>query len=213
GMTAARLAALAARAALAGDALAEYTRRLLARAARYDPAGYAELDLRLCQDEPEEIQLRVLAVLLREIGGAAYQPKQEALQEVLAGMRQADSPRRILRRTLQGCEIAVAGATCRVIREYAAILERPALAPGHSLVWDGRFHVALSVTAPENLTLGPLGPLTHDQTDRLAPGLRQRIGMGRVRATLPTLFHDQMRVGVPGYGRTADYARMRAVTS
>ena len=208
GLDATRLVDLAARAASASDALAEYTRRLLARAARYDAAGYAELDLRLCRDEPEEIQMRALTTLLRQIGGADHPPKQEAMRDLLAALQQPEPPRR----TLQGCEIAAAGGVCRVIRELAAIKEHPELAPGQSLVWDGRFRIALSTAAPENMTVGALGVLTHDQIDALAPGLRQKIGMGRVRATLPALFRGGMRCSVPGYGVTADYATMQAVT-
>ena len=202
GLDADRLVDLAARAALASDALAEYTRRLLARAARYDAAGYAELDLAQCWAEPADIQLRALTVLLRQIGGAVYAPKQESLLEVLAALREPEPARR----TLQGCEISAVNGICRVIREYAALTARVALAPGQSLIWDRRFRVTLSAAAPENLTVGPLGNLTHAQTDALAPGLRRKISMGRVRATFPALFHAQMLVGIPGYGVAADYA-------
>lgn len=208
GLDAERLADLAARAGLASDALAEYTRRLLVRAARYAAAGYAELDLRLCWHEPAEIQARVLTMVLRHIGGAMYAPKHAALSEVMTAWHAAEPPRR----TLQGCEIAVRDGLCRVIREYAAIKDSLLLAPGQSIIWDRRFRVSLTVAAPENLTVRPLGVLTHDQTDAIAPGLRQKIGMGRVRATMPALFNAQTLLGVPGYGNTAAYATAQPVT-
>jgi tRNA(Ile)-lysidine synthase len=208
GLDAVRLSDLAARAGLASAALAEYTRRLLTRAARYDAAGYAELNLRLCQEEPAEIQARALTMVLRHIGGAMYAPKHAALLEAMATWQEPEPPRR----TLQGCEIAVRDGVCRVIREYAAITDRLLLAPGQSVVWDRRFRVSLTTVAPENLTVRTLGVLTHDQTDAIAPGLRQKIGMGRVRATMPALFNAQTLVGIPGYGNVAAYATVQPVT-
>jgi tRNA(Ile)-lysidine synthase len=208
GLDAMRLHDLAARAGLASDALADYTQRLLVRAARFDAAGYAELDLRLCWQEPAEIQARALTALLRRIGGAAYAPKQAALMEVMAGWRAPEPPRR----TLQGCEIAIKDGVCRVVREYAAIKDRLSLAAGQSEVWDRRFRVTLTAAAPTGVTVQPLGLLTHAETDRIAPRLRQQVGMGRVRATMPALFCAQTLLGVPGYGDTARYAAMTPVT-
>lgn len=208
GLDTARLSDLAARAGLASDALVEYTHRLMARAARYDVAGFAELDLRLCWQEPIEIQARALTMMLRQVGGAIYAPKHAALCDVMAEWHEVEPPRR----TLQGCEIAIRDGLCRVIREYAAIKDCPSLAPGQSVIWDRRFRVSLMLTAPENLIVRPLGTLTHEQTDALAPGLRQKIGMGKVRATMPALFNAQTLVGIPGYGAAATYATAQPVT-
>lgn len=202
GMDSARLADLARRAAVASDALTVYTDRLQTRALRWDEAGYAELSLSPMWDEPEEIQMRALAGILRRVGGAVYAPPQEAVRALLVGVRAGKLPRR----TLAGCEIAAQDGVCRVMRELAAIASPVPLAPGQSLRWDGRFVVSLTADAPSGLTVGALGLRDHAALDRIAPGLRQRVGMGRVRAALPALYAGDVLHGVPGYGQAAAWA-------
>ena len=139
--------------------------------------------------------MRALAVLLMRIGGGAYAPKHAALTDLLQVLQAGNMPRR----TLHGCEIAAHGGRCRIIREYAAIKDRRSILPGQTLLWDYRFRVALLPDAPEDLTIAPLGFMPHPELDRIAPGLRRRIPIGRVRAVLPALWRTARLHAVPAY--------------
>ncbi|MEJ0062159.1 MAG: tRNA lysidine(34) synthetase TilS [Alphaproteobacteria bacterium] len=195
GMDAERLADLAGRAALASDALAEYTARLLARAARFDAAGYAELNIEETLKEPEEIRTRALGEILQIIGGAAYPPRHHAMMDVSRALQAGDMPRR----TLHGCEIALADGSCRIIREFSAIRDRNPVKPGETVLWDHRFRVGLAAGAPDGLIVAPLGLLDHEKLDSIAPGLRKKIPMGRVRAAHPALWRGAELWAVPGW--------------
>lgn len=207
GLTADRLADLAARAALASDALDCYANRLLAQAVFWQPAGYAEINLPRFAQEPAEIRLRVLRLVLTQIGGAQPPPRHQAVLELDAALQQPH----LAQRTLHGCAIRAYDGVCRIIRELAAVTEHVPVAPGETRVWDNRFQVTLAADAPDGLTLAPLGIQPHDVLERVAPGLRQAVPLGQVRATLPALWQGETLLAAPFYGKGLAWLTCQAV--
>lgn len=205
GLTPERLADLAERAALASDALDCYANRLLAQAVFWQPAGYAEINLPRLAQEPAEIRLRVLRQVLTQIGGAQPPPRHQAVLELDGALQQPH----VAQRTLHGCAIRAYDGVCRVLREAAAITDSAPIAPGAARVWDNRFQVALAADAPQGLTLAPLGIQPHDVLERVAPGLRQAVPLGQVRATLPALWQGERLLATPFYGVGAGWLACR----
>ncbi|MBP7252800.1 MAG: hypothetical protein KBA75_04875, partial [Alphaproteobacteria bacterium] len=59
------------------------------------------------------------------------------------------------------------------------------------------------------LILAPLGIQPHEVLERVAPGLRQAVPLGQVRATLPALWQDTTLVAAPFYGKGAAWLTCR----
>lgn len=204
GLTAERLADLAARAALASDALDCYANRLLAQAVFWQPSGYAEINLPRLLAEPAEIRLRVLRQVLEQIGGKRVPLRHAAVQELDNALQQPH----VSQRTLHGCAIRAFDGVCRVMRELAAITECAILAAGETRLWDGRFRVTLEPHTPAEfcgLRCAALGLQSHDVLERVAAGLRHAVPLGQVRATLPALWRGETLVATPLYGAGAEW--------
>jgi tRNA(Ile)-lysidine synthase len=199
GLTPERLADLAERAGLASDALACYANRLLAQAVFWHPAGYAELNVPRLELEPLDIRLRVVRRVLETIGGRTPLVRHAALLDVVLALQQPH----LARRTLHGCSLRASNGVCQISRELAAITDAAPLAPGTTRLWDGRFQVGLAADAPPHLTLAKLGIVPQPVLDQLAPGLRQAVPLGHMRATLPALWQDGQLYAAPYYGRGA----------
>jgi tRNA(Ile)-lysidine synthase len=196
GLTAERLADLAAR-----DC---YANRLLAQAVFWQPSGYAEINLPRLLAEPAEIRLRVLRQVLEQIGGKRVPLRHAAVQELDNALQQPH----VSQRTLHGCAIRAFDGVCRVVRELAAITECAPLAAGETRLWDGRFRVTLASHTPAEfcgLQCAALGLQSHDVLERVAAGLRHAVPLGQVRATLPALWRGETLVAAPFYGSGAEW--------
>lgn len=142
GLDAGRLAAAAGHLGRARAAVEAMTARVLARAARIDPAGYIRLDPRPLLDAEAEVGLRALAHAVMTVGGRAYTPRWERLKGLFqrlgeAGFRGA---------TLGGCRIASRAGALLIAREAAGVEALEAEA-GDRIFWDGRFDIALKPRA------------------------------------------------------------------
>lgn len=191
-----RLVDLAARAEEAREALSYYAYRTLSDAVVFDPYGAAVVNLSVFASVPTDIQMRVLALVLRHVGGGGagdYGPKRQALKDLLRSINTGKAGR-----TLEGCQVVAQDGICVVIREYAAVTDSQPLVYGVPVVWDGRFHVELlREDAPSGLRVAALGVQPHDCLDRIAPWLRRCVPRGRVRASLPTLWQGDDIWAVP----------------
>jgi len=123
--------------------------------------------------------LRGLAQLVATIGGTDYTPRLERLErlhDVLAHPLTSG-------RTLGGCRFLPWRGAVLVCREPAAMAPPLPLPPGVGVRWDRRFSVRLAVTAPGDLTLGPLGSFQDD------PALKKAAARlpGAVRSSLPAI--------------------------
>ncbi|GAB4148248.1 MAG: tRNA lysidine(34) synthetase TilS [Sphingomonadales bacterium] len=147
GLTPARLAGVATAMRRARAALAHYTQAWLERAVAWRATGDARLDLAGLEEVPDEIALRGLAMLVMAVAGNAQSPRLAPLQRVLAALRTG----RGVARTLAGVQIwPEAGAATAVIAREPAAAGRDVrrLLPGQSVLWDGRFQIALDPAAP-----------------------------------------------------------------
>jgi tRNA(Ile)-lysidine synthase len=137
------------------DAAAELT----AGAVTFERWGYALLAPDAFATAHREVSLRVLARVLRHIGGAVYPPEFDQTSGVLDWMLSREGPRG---RTLGGCRLARRedGLLPAAREEETLLAEAPCMpiASGQTLVWDRRFDVSLGkVDGEERLEVRPLG--------------------------------------------------------
>jgi tRNA(Ile)-lysidine synthase len=132
----------------ARQALEVATDALARVAVTLDAAGVARLDLDRLAGAPEEIAVRLVGRLVVATGGddaPQSLAKVEALASWLISAPQGG-------RTLGRAEIQVKGQTARsaiFLRETGRHeLPKRALAPGGSILWDGRFRIRLAAGRP-----------------------------------------------------------------
>jgi tRNA(Ile)-lysidine synthase len=138
-------------------------------------AGHALLDAAKLSAAPEELALRLLAALVRTVGGSAFPPRLESLEKLLEVLRHGLEKRR----TFGGCVFVSQQDSVLVHREAAKIAPPIALSPGRDALWDNRFSVCL--LSGEGMALGAVGT-------GAAPRFREAAEQaGLPRAVLPTL--------------------------
>ena len=205
GLTAARLAATAGRLGRARQAVEDQVSALLLRAVRLRPEGYGELDPKLISAASDEVALRGLARLLRSLGGQAYAPRLERLERLLQRLREGLAQGTIRGMTLGGCRLLPRGGRrpyLLVVRETRR-LETLSLAPGRSVLWDGRFEIKVPDSAPESgLRVAALGAALRSARGHPA-ALRGggRLGVpAAARPALPALRDARGLLAVPHLG-------------
>jgi tRNA(Ile)-lysidine synthase len=195
GLTVERLIDLGERARETRGALNHTTQALLRVAAQTDIAGVISLNLEHMRSAPRAIAMRALGTCLQSVHTADYPPQRAMLLPLLEALC-SDEP--MGARTLHGCIVGKGALKATVMREYAAITDEKPIAPGETVLWDGRWLVNLSSECKlENLVVRPLGMPPHEEIDRLAPVLRRLVPKGRARAALPTLWKGREIVHVP----------------
>ncbi|WP_417766860.1 tRNA lysidine(34) synthetase TilS [Stappia sp.] len=154
GLDAETLGRTAARLGRAAAALDELVGRTLVRHARFHPAGPARVDVAGLAGLPREVLLRLLARLLRTIGGDPYPPRLERLERLAERLARGPS----VQSTLAGVVARRRGETVFFWRESGreGIAPLAASGPGR-FVFDRRFELVLpSGVSCEVTALGPL---------------------------------------------------------
>jgi len=204
GFTQDRLIDLGGRAREAKEALGHYTRALLRVAANMDAAGVIRFNLEQLRSAPQATASRAVGACLHALNAADYAPKRAMLLPLLEALS-SDEPMNA--RTLHGCVISKGAKAATFVREMAAITDVKPIAPGETVLWDGRWQIALSKSCDmKNLVVRPLGAQPRKVVDELAPALRHRVPQGRARAVLPALWDGATLAIVPdffGYLSTA----------
>ena len=217
GMTVETLAAAADRFAAVRVALEAGSARVVARAVRLDPAGFAVLSPDEFADVPDEIAARALARVLACVGGRAYPPSLERVAALLAvarGINPTGGARGI--GTLAGCVLECRAGTWLVRREARGLPAPEWLRAGCRPAWDGRFDVTIAPVFDDAdrmpLTLAPLGEAGWREIVDHAPVFRRRSPPRAVLAVLPALRDGQGVVRVPhlGYVRPEIPKNLRA---
>jgi tRNA(Ile)-lysidine synthase len=200
GLTPGRIAAASAHLRRARDAIDAGVAALIADAVDITPWGYAVAKADRIAIAPREIALRAVARLVQALGGAAFPPRFEQTEGILAWFEEA-SPRG---RTLGGCRLARRpDGTILIAREEAALAKDDpvvAVAPGAAALWDRRFEVALSRSPGpcEVRRLGAAGLKALGLEVQLAP-----VEPRRVAAATPALWRAGRLVAAPLLGFSA----------
>lgn len=210
GMTTDTMAAAARRFADVRVALETSTARLLARATRLDPAGFAVLSPAPFAEAPDEIAVRALARVLATVGGRHYLPSLDKTADLYAAARSARRRRSGIA-TLVGCALDHWNGTWLVRREARDLPAPEPMAAGRRAAWDGRFDVAIPLPpeGQESLTLAPLGEKGWGEVVDHAPVLRGHPVPHAARLVLPAFRDDRGVVCVPHLG----YARLGISTA
>jgi tRNA(Ile)-lysidine synthase len=194
GLTIDRLIDFGKRAAETRGALDEYTFALLTRASMLDAYGVLHIDRKELLAVPRAIALRALSVGLQAVHTEEYAPPHASLSLLLDALRGEDP---LVPRTLNGCRISQNKQSITIMREFSGITESATLDPGQTIVWDGRWQLALSKTHTKSCRVQALGNPPHEVLDRLAPDLRHKVQQGRIRAALPALWQDNNILVIP----------------
>ena len=140
GLDGACLAATAGRMSRARQALECATDDLMVQAIAFDDRGFAWLRMEEVDQAPDEIALRLIARLVRTIGGGRYPPRLDRLERVLAELRGGLDGRR----TFCGCLLRPKKAGLLICREPARVGPALAVQGGDHVLWDGRFTLGLA---------------------------------------------------------------------
>ena len=191
GLSAARLARVAARAADDRAALDRLCTDLLAGCAHPAPAGFVTLDLEVLRHAPPALALRALGRVVTTVSGAPHPPRLERLERLARRLLGDDD---VKAATLGGCRV-VPQRDGRVVvcREPAAASEVLSLDPGESALWDRRFVVSLGrSTRPGRFVVRRLGTDGLAQARAAARAAGTPLGPDRIpppaRPALPALF-------------------------
>jgi tRNA(Ile)-lysidine synthase len=208
GLDAARLAATAAHLGRARAAIDDAVAELLAKAAIIHPAGYVRLDAAVLRSAPAEVSLRALARCLMAVGGSAYVPRHDRLDRLHGKMRAGALAGGA---TLAGCLIAPRRGALLVCREPAMAAEEVVIAPGATVLWDGRFRISLkpdSGARRPRLVVRRLGIDGWAAIAARDPRLRGHPVPSLVRPSLPALWGARGVIAVPHLDNSGVHAHM-----
>ncbi len=169
----------------------------LARHAAFHPEGWIALDAAALRATEPVVAARILARCCMAVGGAAYPPRLERLERLLAALRGGSA---FGARTLAGCVIAPTATGWRVMREPSAVAPPVTIQGGGTVRWDGRFVVAWTGAGPAEV--GALGAEGWARLkDAAVPALPAAVGR-----TLPALRRNGALLALPhlGIGALAD---------
>jgi tRNA(Ile)-lysidine synthase len=201
GLTVETVTGLGARAADARDALDFYTHQFLRESVSVEIGGTLRMERAALRDVPRAVGLRAVASCLRYIHDEAHPPEHESLSALFDVICEQTTD---TVRTLYGCMISISETRVQFLREPSAAMARIALRPGETVLWDERWLLTARMER-EDLVLGALGIPTHEDIDRLAPGLRHKIPQGRVRASLPALWLGDKLYAIPVFDEKAAF--------
>ena len=122
----------------------------------WTPLGYIDMDAAAFLALEGLMRQRILAALLRHMGGQVYAPKRRRLDALVTRLQ--DSPSGAS--TLGGCLVRWRGGRLMLGREEAALSPQARLKSGHTgpQLWDGRFFINLSPQkAAAGVFVAPLG--------------------------------------------------------
>lgn len=149
GLTPEKLASAMGHLRRANDVIRSETAALLARAVRFEPWGYALIEVGELSLASPEVALRATSRLLQAVGGSAYPPEFEQTAHLLDWLMEEHNP--VRGRTLNGCRLARRSPRqVLVAREEEVLLSEAqcvTLMPGESCLWDGRFEVSVPAAA------------------------------------------------------------------
>ena len=200
GMSVESLLSLGAYAAEAAAAVDIYAKDLLRDAAIFTRGGTIRIDRARFALAPRATAARALSLCLQHIHRADYPPERSGVAHILDAIT---DPSFAVTRSFYGCLISIGKSQILVLREPAAANENLSALPGKTVLWDGRWLVALPPDVASHSTLRALGNPPHELVDSLAPGLRRLMPQGRARASLPALWREGSLAAIPSFEEKA----------
>ncbi|MDR3376800.1 MAG: tRNA lysidine(34) synthetase TilS [Ancalomicrobiaceae bacterium] len=203
GLDAETLAATARRLARASTALDHYADRLMAATVAIHPGGFLRLDIARFLQEPDEIVLRTLSRLLRDVMGHDYGPRLDRLERLLLDVRAALDEARPLKRTLAGSVVRLNACPAPTLWIYPELgrdgFPDIILAPGETRIWHQRIRLALAAGADRPLQIRALGP---DGRRLIALGLPRGLPAAAIE-TVAAVWDGEALVAVPAFDHVA----------
>lgn len=173
--------------AVADDAAAD----IMAAHVRFQAEGWALIDHALLE-RPIAVAARLIATLLRAVGGAAYPPAPAAVADLTAALQARPDQGR----TLGGCQFMPVSGGWRLVREARNLQPPvPVTGGGAPVTWDGRFRVAV-----EQVGAFTVAALDEDLWHRAIsdrPDLARVTLPAVVRHGLPVLLCDNRLMAIP----------------
>jgi tRNA(Ile)-lysidine synthase len=163
---------------------------LLGRIAEARPDGAVILDPAGLVDIEPALRSAALAACLRAVGGTAYAPAVELVENLGRALNEA-----FRGVSLAGCVVRPWRGSILICREAGRITDRAGLTPGIWQPWDRRFMLR---AASDALQVGPLGVSGYAT-------VRKQVKSGLpsvIAASLPAISRDGRLVAVPGLGWT-----------
>ncbi len=194
GLTVERLLDLGERAAEAAAAIDHYAKKFLQTAA-VDLSGAVSFEAGAFEKLPQAVALKVLSLCFLTIRPAPFAPERKKL---LALYRHLLNDRQTTQ-TLGGILARRKKDILLFRREPASVIDSQSIAPGQTILWDGRWGVAFS--GGQGGEIRPLGFQPHTVLDALAPGLRKKLPQGRARAVLPALWREGKLTAIPSFSK------------
>lgn len=194
GLTSTALARSATRLQRAKAALEAAAVHLEGEVAAVKPGLCTSFDRTAYVAAPEELRIRLLARALNRHRGA--HPKAELAQiESLAAALIEETPNAPRARTVGGCVIEWRGNSITILRELGRDrLAEITLEPGATLMWDERFEVALSSSAPAPVSVRALPAAVWPVIKAGYAGAGLSAALAR---TLPSFWRDGRLVALP----------------
>ena len=176
-------------------ALDAATDRLQAAAVTVAPEMYAVVDLPAFDQAAEELRIRLLGRLLGAMGGDSEAADLSQVERAAAWLSTGKGGAR----TLGGCRIHRRPTSFLIGREGGRMITAAvAVAPGETVLFDGRFRVHVEQAPPGSLRLEALGMVAGPRLERpeSLPAF--------VFETLPAIVHDGEVAAVPHLGYRRD---------
>lgn len=179
---------------------------LLAETLAWDPAGYAALAPEGWRGADPAVATAALNRVLTAIGGRAY-PAAPRHVAVLLDWLVVPDPAQVRRGwSLAGCAIGRRRGRVIVARDWGAIRDRQALAPGRSVIWDRRFRVSLEAPVSGVPMAGEAVVACLGEAGLRIIGERRSVSLARhdlpetARKALPALWNGSNLLAVPHLG-------------
>ncbi|MCF8475127.1 MAG: tRNA lysidine(34) synthetase TilS [Emcibacter sp.] len=193
GLNTERMAKTAVRMGRVQSLLQSLTDELSERAVRFHPEAYAVVNLDILLAAHEEISLRLLSYLVRELSGGPYSPRLTKLEALYHNLKEAD----FMGQTLRGCLITpMAGNQIMISRESSAIDDVIDLKNSCVTLWDGRFLVE---NEGKTGRLQKLGAASWKKACQDHPDLKKLKLLKIIRDSLPCIISHDGSVLLPDF--------------
>jgi tRNA(Ile)-lysidine synthase len=188
GFTSLRLAQTAHRMRRVRQALEHIVTEIIKNNVQVYSEGYCLFKKNILRDNPEEIGLRVIALLLKMMGDTVYRPRLERLERLYETLIHSSD----CEHTLSGCKISSQSDSITICRETGRITERLVIRDSEPFWWDSRYFCSVESSYPLSIfALQDKGVIDLKKLKISIPFSFD------IATSLPTFYHNDEIVAVP----------------